>query len=166
MTRYANTTTVAVAKSRADIDSLLRQWGCDGIRWTDQFLEGLVRLEFVWNHDGTNYGARFSLQLPDDDELRAESVHATTGRFLQAKFDKLSKARGRSEHRVLLLWLKAAFNAVEAGIVTAETLFLPFIVDANGQTFAEVALPRLPMMLEGGAEQLLGLPAIDLGCRE
>lgn len=164
MSHYANTTTVPVAKSRGEIDRLLRDWGCDGIRWTDQFTQGIVRLEFVWRHDDADYGARFSLKLPDDDVIRKESVHATTRRFLPAKYEKLCNERGRSEHRVLLLWLKAAFNAVAAGIVDAQTLFLPFLVDANGQTFAEVALPRLPEMLSSGAEALLGLPTHAGAC--
>ena len=159
MSTYASTTTVAVSKSRGSIDDLLRAWGCDGIRWTDQFTQGVVRVEFTWEHEGTDYGARFSIQLPNDDAIRAEAVHATTGRFLESKYDALCKARGRVEHRVLLLWLKAAFNAVEAGIVDAETLFLPFLVDANGRTVAEVALPRLSEMLSSGAETLLGIPA-------
>jgi hypothetical protein len=32
MPRYVQTTTVNVAKSRGEIDTLLRRWGCDGIR--------------------------------------------------------------------------------------------------------------------------------------
>lgn len=159
MTQYANTTTVSVTKSRGQIDALLRDWGCDGIRWTDQFATGLVRLEFIWSPGDMSYGARFSLQLPDDVEIRARARHGRTREFLPVKYEALKRTRGQSEHRILLLWLKAAFNAVEAGIVTAETLFLPFLVDANGQTIAEVALPRLSLMLSGGAEQLLGLPA-------
>ena len=158
MTRYAQQTTVSVAKSRGEIDALLRQWGCDGIRWTDHYSRGIVALEFLWHRDNVDYLARFSIQLPDDKALRAEARHATSSRFLPAKFAKLQAGRGRQEHRLLLLWLKAALNAVEAGIIEAETIFLPFLVGRDGQTVAEAALPRLQTLLVDGSRALLGIP--------
>lgn len=158
MGRYASTTSVGVAKSRGEIDALLRQWGCDGIRWTDQHKIGLVQVEFTWEHDDTPYLARFSIQLPDDAELRKRSQHASQHYFLESKYQKLCADNGKVEHRILLLFLKAAFNAVEEGIIDAQTLFLPYLVGADGRTVAEVALPRLSKMLEGGAASLLQLP--------
>jgi len=66
-----------------------------------------------------------------------------------------SYARGRAEHRQLALLLKAAFNAVEAGIISPEQLFLAWLVGKDGRTIGDVALPRLPKLLAGGASQLL-----------
>lgn len=152
---YAERTTVAVGKSREQVDKLLRQWGCDGIRWTDHFTQGLVALEFIWTHEEQPYLARVSVHLPCDDELRDLARHAQSGAFLQSKFEKLCEARGRSEHRLLLLWLKACFNAIEAGIISAETVFLPFLVGMDGRTVADAALPRLPMLLADGSNALL-----------
>jgi hypothetical protein len=40
--------------------------------------------------------------------------------------------------------------------VSAAALFLPFLEGADGQTFGEVALPRLSKMLTQGAHALLG----------
>lgn len=155
MRRYAETTSVPVNKSRGEIDGLLRKWGCDGIRWTDQFRDGVVQLEFLWAHAGDQYLARFAIKLPTDEELSANSGDGRSGKFSQAKFQKLQDARGRQEHRVLLLWLKAALNAVEAGIVSAEELFLPFLVGTDGRRVSDVALPRLPQLLGNGAQALL-----------
>jgi hypothetical protein len=59
------------------------------------------------------------------------------------------------EHRVLLLWIKAAFNAVEAGIVTAEQIFLPFLEGADGKTVSEIAIPRMAELTRGSAGRLL-----------
>lgn len=159
MPRYAQQTTVSVAKSRGEIDALLRRWGCDGIRWTDHYSRGVIALEFIWHREKVEYLARFSIQLPSDDELRREARHGGRGRFLPVKFQKLQAARGRQEHRLLLLWLKAALNAVDAGIIKAETIFLPFLVGRDGQTVAEAALPRLQTLLVDGSEALLGIPA-------
>lgn len=155
---YASTTIVAVSESRGEIDGLLRKWGAKKVLWGDDWDAGQVLLRFVWNFEDRDYGARIVLQLPTDDELRRESRHATTGQFLQSKFEKLGVARGRSEHRLLLLWLKASFNAIEAGLIQAEALFLPFLEGSDGLTVAEFVLPRIATMLQaGGTKNLLTL---------
>ncbi len=162
---YAKETTVSVSKSRGEIDSLLRKWNCDGIRWTDLFSKGLVRVEFIWSREDVEYTARVSIKLPSDTDIKKLSRHGGAGKFLASKFQRLCAARGRAEHRALLLWLKASFVAVESGIVDAETLFLPFLVARDGQTIAEIAIPRLPDLLTGGGETLLGLPSQASGGR-
>ncbi len=159
MARYAETTKVPVAKSRGEIDKLLRAWGCDGIRWTDHFQRGIVSVEFLWTLDAIEYLARVAIRLPSDDDLAELSGHATTGEFLESKFARLSASRGRQEHRVLLLWLKACLNAVEFGIISAEEIFLPWLVGIDGKTIAETALPRLPQLLTNGTQALIGIPA-------
>lgn len=162
MPTYAKTTSVPIARSRAQIDELLQRWNCDAIRWTDDFRRGVVLLEFTWERleDGEPlaYLARFELRLPTDDALRLEARDGRSGAFSQAKMDKLRAGRGRQEHRILLLWLTAAFNAVDAGLVDAATLFLPFLVGRDGQTVAEAALPRMRNLLRGAAASALGLP--------
>jgi hypothetical protein len=156
--RYAEKTAVPIGRSRGEIDHLLRQWGCLGIQWTDAFDQGRVALRFVWERGDTKYMARFTLNLPTDEDLKKEAVdqRSASRQISEGKLRKLQDGRGRSEHRVLLLWLKAAFNAVEVGIVSAEEIFLPFLEDANGKTFAEIAIPRLPDLLQGSATKLLG----------
>ncbi|MEL6544134.1 MAG: hypothetical protein AAFQ82_05880 [Myxococcota bacterium] len=151
--RYASKTTVPIAKTRGEIDRLLRQWGADAIQWTDEFGEDRSTLRFVWLHEGTKYMARFSIRLapidPDDvTDLR-------TGNISPTKLQKAQDARGKQEHRVLQLWLKAALNAVDAGIIDAATVFLPFLEDGTGRTVAEIAVPRLQSLPGGRAVGLL-----------
>lgn len=67
----------------------------------------------------------------------------------------LRERAGRHEHRVLLLWLKAALNAVEAGLVDPASIFLSFLVGRDGRTVADVALPKLPSLIGGPAGLLL-----------
>lgn len=161
--KYASGTSVGVAKSRGDIDNLLRQWGCSQIQWSDDYKGGRVQLRFVWDHKDMDYMARFELQLPTDAELEKESLHATLGSICEGKLERLQRDRGKQEHRLLLLWLKASLNAVEAGIVAAEALFLPFLEGKDGATVAEVALPRLSKLLSGSAKQLLPGSAKEKG---
>lgn len=157
--RFAEGTSVSMGKSRGEIDDLLRAWGCNGVSWLDDYEAGVVQLQFRWKRDDLVYLARFSLRLPSEAALRERAIDGRTKRFSQTKLDALRKANGQQEHRVLLLWLKAAFNAVDAGIVDAATIFLPFLVGADGQTVADVAVPKLAKLLRGSAMQLLSGPA-------
>lgn len=154
--RYADGTAVPVARSRGEIDKLLREWGADGIQWSDDFKRDLVQLRFLWTSGERQYLARFAVQLPTAEELEPQARDGRNGRVSKPRLDKLMADRGKQEHRLLLLWLKAALNAVAAGIVSAETIFLPFFEDADGSTVAEVALPKLAGLLTGGAARLLG----------
>ena len=131
--RYAVNTKVPVGQTRSDIDKLLRVWGVSQISWADDIAGGRAMVRFLWKVDQTSYIARFDLEVDvDDPQLQ------------------------RCAFRALLLWLKACFVSIEAGIVTAEQLFLPFLEGADGRTFGEVALAQLPTMLEkGGAANLL-----------
>jgi hypothetical protein len=157
--RYAEDTAVPVAKSRGEIDTLLRAWGALGIQWSDDFEHDRVMLRFVWPRGAQRYMARFAVALAPLADLKAQAIDRRTRRMSQGKLDKLLAARGRQEHRLLALWLKAALNAVEAGLVDAETLFLPFLEGTDGRTFAEAAVPRLADLTMGSAARLLPAPS-------
>lgn len=159
MKRFAEDTAVPIAKSRAELEKLLRDWRCDAIRWSDHWHEGRSRLEFTWNHADTLYMARFDITLERDDALRERAVDGRTGRPSERKLEQLRDARGRREHRVLVLWIKAALNAVAAGIVAPEAIFLPWLVGKDGRTFGDVAVAQLPKLLAGSAAWLLPVGA-------
>jgi hypothetical protein len=50
------------------------------------------------------------------------------------------------------------FNAVEAGLVTIEEVFLSHIVGPNGKTVGQQILPKIDSLLSTGACNLLELP--------
>jgi hypothetical protein len=156
MRRYAEDTAVPISRSRGEIDSLLRAWGAQGIQWSDDFEHDRVMLRFVWPRGDQRFMARFVVRLPGRAELEPEAIDQRTRRVSPGKLERLLLERGKREHRVLALWLKAALNAVDCGLVEAETIFLPFLEDRNGKTVAELALPRLGILLEGSAMKLLG----------
>lgn len=157
--RYAEGTSVSIGRSRGQIDDLLRAWGCTGTSWSDDWESGIAVLQFRWKRsDDEIYIARLTLRLPTEEQLRQKARHERTGKVLDSKLAKLRKDCGQQEYRVLFLWLNGAFNAVEAGIVTAETVFLPFLVGNDGRTVAEAALPRLKKLLSAANAQAL-LPA-------
>ncbi len=156
MTRkFAEGTEVPVAKSKFEIEELLRKWGCKQIVWGTDYDEARVMLQFVWRHDGNDYVAKFPVQMPDDETLKKRAVHQTSYRFIPAKFERLKEGRGRTEMRQLFLWLKACLNAVDAGIIDATAVFLPFLVGSDGRTVAEALVPQLPALHGSGAATLL-----------
>jgi len=155
---FAQDTSVSVGRSRGEIDDLLRAWGCTGVMWADEYDIGRMSLQFRWPHDGVTYMARFTVTLESREKIKKE-VDAMRGSWkaelTQKRIDERLAARGRQEMRILLLWLKAALNAVEAGIVKAEEIFLPFLVGADGRTVAEIAIPRMRDLLTNDAGRLL-----------
>jgi len=153
---YAEDTSVPIARSRGEVDGLLRRWGAQGIQWTDDYEHDRVMLRFVWPRGEQRFMARFVVRLPGQKDLQGQAIDNRSGRVSERKLEILMEGRGRQEHRILALWIKAALNAVEAGLVEAEALFLPFLEDRHGKTVAELALPRLGVLLEGSATKLLG----------
>lgn len=153
--RYAQDTQVPVARTRGQIDSLLRAWGVDGIQWTDNFKADKIQLQFVWNHEDNDYLARITIGLPTSDDLEDEAIDGRTGRVSEKKLEKLMSERGKREHRLLKMFLQGALEAIEAGVITAEQLFLPYLVGSDGRTVGEVVEDRLPVLLSGSAENLL-----------
>ena len=55
---------------------------------------------------------------------------------------------GKREHRVLLNLLKNMFEAIEAGIMPAEALLLPWIEDVNGETVYEKVEPKMSQLAQ------------------
>lgn len=155
--RYAAETNVSIAQSRGEIEKLLRQWGADGISWTDQYVQGLAKIEFIWQFEGTHYLARITFKVPKRADFleSGEGLDNRSGKVSEIKLSRLLDQAGRAEHRCLLLLLKAAFNAVDQGMIRPEQLFLAFLVDGDGQTVGDVMIPRLNKMLAGGAARLL-----------
>jgi hypothetical protein len=153
--RYAEGTAVAVGKSRGEIVDLLHRRGCDKLGWAEELDEGRAVLQFVWSHGGQKYLARFGISMPKDAELEAQAIDQRTKKPSAAKLEKLRSARGRAEHRQLVLWLRACFAAVDAGIIQPEQVFLPWLVGRDGRTVWETAQSRLPELLVRNAGALL-----------
>jgi hypothetical protein len=154
--KYAAETTVSVAKSRGEIDKLLQEWGATGVQWTDEWDTGTITLRFQWPHKANLFRARMSLSTPPEDELRLEACNKNTGVFSFAKMKKLQAARGKQEHRLLFILIKATLNAVDAGVITDVEAFLPYLEGNDGRTVGEVGSERLPMLMKNNAGALLG----------
>ncbi len=149
--KYAATTTVTIEKSKGDISKLLRDWGCERIAWEEDYKHGYIALLFVWSKEEQSYAARLQITIPTETQLRGDPQNADgrTGKPNENKTRLAVERAGRSEMRLLLLWLKAAFAAVDAGIIEADVVFLPFLVVRDGQTVSDVVRRNLPALISG-----------------
>lgn len=142
-------TNVPIAKSRGDIDNILRKWGVTGITWSEDYDIGVVVLRFRWKRDeGEQYVARFTIQVQTDEDLEKEAIDKRSGRYSDKKHSRLKNSRGKREHRVLYHMLKSLFEAVEDGLMVPEQVFLPWIEDIDGVTIFERIGPVMGELTE------------------
>ncbi len=149
--KYAVDTSVPVERSKGEITKLLRDWGCDRLGWQEDFVNGRVGLVFIWTREEQSYGARIELLLPSEKDYREDPANRNkqTGQVVEARIRNALERQGRAEFRLLLLWLKASFHAVDAGIIRPEVLFMPFFVTKGGSTISDAVLKDLPALVVG-----------------
>lgn len=134
---FASDTSVPVDRTRAEINKLLTEWKCASIGWTDHIAESTVSVEFTWLREDAMYRVRFTIAIPKTKPPRDRWSRPSL-------LSENEKAQAwRSAHRLLLLKLKADLNAAQSGLAKAEEIFLPWMVDRNGRTIAEIIVPQL-----------------------
>lgn len=158
---YAENTTVAVEKSRAEIERTLQRYGAD-------------TFAYGWNDDGAAIQFRahgkhvkFMLPLPDRRDRKfthgkPRSSYSEAPLRSELAAHKLWEQACRQRWRALALVVKAKLEAVEADISEFETEFMGHIVLPDGQTVAEWLRPQIDEAYESGqmpATLVLALPA-------
>lgn len=161
--RANDDTSVAITKSRKEIDDILKGWGVKGIQWEDNFETGETTLRFRWKRevDDSDLVARFHVSIPSDEKLEEMAIDKRSGKYSQKKFERLKLERGKKEHRVLASFIKNAFEAINEGIIPAEALLMPWLEDATGKTvydkvepvLGQLASSPLHMALKSGGKE-------------
>lgn len=135
MTRYAATTSVSSAKSKAEIEALVERYGAS------QFVSGWAADKAVVGFTMHGRQVKFVLTMPDKE--RREFTHHSKGpRSPEAALAQWEQAC-RSRWRALLLVIKAKLEAVEAGISVFEDEFLANIVLPGGEMVGEFMRPQI-----------------------
>lgn len=148
MTKYATDTNVSSERSRAEIERTLTRYGAD------QFLYGWDNEKAVVGFRMHGKMVRFTIPMPNRNDR--EFKETPTGRWRSE--DSCSKAYEQAikqRWRALGLVVKAKLEAVESGITTFETEFLPYFVLPNDRTVAEEALPALERTYKTGQPMAL-----------
>lgn len=144
MPRYAEGTTVASEKSRAEIERTLRRYGADAFMYFED--RGRAAIAFR-AHDRH---IRFLLPMPDRN---ARQFTHTPTKGLRRNPDAQREAFEqaiRQRWRALTLVIKAKLEAVEAGISMFEDEFLANIVLPDGRTVSDFVKPQIAIAYESG----------------
>lgn len=149
MARYAKNTSVAVAKSKAEIEKTLQRYGAS------EFAYGCTAQKAMIGFCFNGKTIRLTLILP----LKSTFYESPTGRErCDSSIEKLWEQACRQRWRALALVIKAKLEAVESGIATLEDEFLAYMALPDGSTVGQVMAGQLDKLLESGK-----LPALMPG---
>jgi hypothetical protein len=145
VTRYAQDTSVSVARSRAEIEETVTRYGAAS------FASGMNGSRAMVMFEACGRRVLFQLPLPDRDSFATYEVrigHGSATRTKTRTTEDQTKAweqACRQRWRALALAIKAKLEAVECGITTFEEEFLAHIVlpGKGGGTVGEKLLPQL-----------------------
>jgi hypothetical protein len=143
MPPFAQKTTVPVARTREQIETLLTRYGAT------KFASGWDQTNAVIMCEAKGRQLRFVLPIPDPN-------HKMFSGKTPAQRADAAKAEERRRWRALLLVMKAKLEAVASGISTFEEEFLANIVVPGGKTFGQWAMPEIARAYDSGA----GLPPL------
>jgi hypothetical protein len=145
---YAVTTSVSVAKSKAQIEDIVSRYGAS------EFVSG-------WDGNRARIGfemkgrkVRFVLTLPEKNARRF--TPGKRGMRTTEAAEREWEQACRSLWRSLLLSIKAKLEAVASGIAVFDSEFLSHVVQSNGMTIGESLLPMLTEILAGTGPALPG----------
>lgn len=163
--RYAENTSVSVARSRAEVEELVQKYG--GSDFISGTLDAKSAAVIVFAMKGKR--VQFELPLPQRSQFAQKEMGYHRAGVFHSKVVEVSpeqQARDweqacRQRWRALALAVKAKLEAVAIGITSFEEEFLAHIVVPGGKRFAEVALPKLEAAYATGKMPPLMLGAGD-----
>jgi hypothetical protein len=135
--RYAQTTNVSVAKSKAEIEKTLGRYGAEAFAYGWEQERATVGFRLRGKY------IRFGLILPDKNERAFTHTPSTDVPRSKAGAEKAWEQACRSRWRALHLVIKAKLEAVECGIVTFEEEFLAHLMLPNGETVGQNLIPQI-----------------------
>jgi hypothetical protein len=146
MGKFAETTTVSVEKSRAEIESLIVRYGATHTAFMSAPGRAVICFEAKARR------IMFELPLPDKADKRFTHVKKGNSSYSTPRTPEAAHAAWeqgcRQRWRALALVIKAKLEAVESGITAFEDEFLAHIVMPDGQTVATHIKPRIAQAYE------------------
>lgn len=137
-------TKVAVHESQADVRELLRRRRATGLQISEYWQEDQAVADVRFGMpapEGGFYAYRIRVRTPDPGPL--EKVDQYSHKPRAATTQELRDHQAGAERQIWRLvywWLKAQFEAAEAGLVSLEEAFLPWMELPDGRTVFESAV--------------------------
>jgi hypothetical protein len=134
VTKYAKETSVAVDKTRAEIERTLERYGASAFAYANDGKKATIAFR------ASDRNIRFDLALPQRDGFTSQA--------------KLEQAQ-RSIWRAMLLCIKAKLEAVESAIESFDEAFFAHVVMPDGRTIYEAARANVALAYQGRDVPLL-----------
>jgi hypothetical protein len=148
MAKFAANTSVAAERSRMEIELVLKKYGASRFAYVSEIERADIGFEMKERL------VRFSVPLPqlaDFKRVDDSRVHAGFRIRTEIQMAEACEQAVRQRWRALLLMIRAKLEAVESGIESFDTAFLPYtVVPGTSKTFAEWAVPQIARAYEGG----------------
>jgi hypothetical protein len=138
---YAETTTVSVEKSQAEIQKTLRRYGADAFGVMEK--KGTAYIMFEYK----KFMIQMSVPLPEKNEF----IKTEAGRHRKStQADQAYEQAIKQRWRALVLSVKGKLEAVDRNISTLEKEFMAFIIMPDGKSLGDHLLPQLVQVAESG----------------
>jgi len=143
---YAENTSVAVERSRAEIERLLSRHKCA------KFMAGVDHEQHraTVQFQAHNRIVKFEIDLPNPADPKYKKIKNSYYERTASGIVKVVEQEERTRWRALLLVIKAKLEAVESGIATFEDEFLAHVLLPNQQTVAQFIGPTVEKIYETG----------------
>lgn len=154
MSRYAENTSVSVARTKADIEDTIQKYGAQ------QFVTGFQGSRAAVGFTVFNRQIRFIIELPDKQERKILFTPERGTRRTDEAAAKEWEQVCRQKWRALYLVIKAKLEAVDSGISSFEDEFMANIVLPDGSLVGEFMKPQIAAAYETGSMPAL-LPMLN-----
>ena len=122
-------------KARDEITKVLQRFGCESVGFMDDFVDGSILLAF--KHRGRQVQLKASAKGWAGMYLK-ENPWTHQRRRSRQQWEQEALAQGLiAVNSILRDWVKGQVTAVETGILSFETVFMPHMLTDNGQTLIE-----------------------------
>lgn len=128
--------TAGSATARDEITKILRRFGCESVGFMDDFQEYSVLLAFT--HRGRpcqlkasakGWAAMYLKENPWTDRRKAMN---------KVQWEQAALRQGlQAVNSILRDWIKGQVTAVECGILSFESVFLPYMLTSDGRPLIE-----------------------------
>lgn len=132
--RYAKDTSVPVERSKAEIERVLSAYGAT------KFMQATSPTSAAIAFEVNGRAVRMTIELP----VPGDFIHTPKNKTRPpGERDEACRKATRQRWRALLLVIKAKLEAVEGGIATFDSEWMPYLLLPNGKTVGEELLPRI-----------------------
>jgi hypothetical protein len=146
---YASQTTVNADRSRAEIEVLLKKFGASSFGyWSD---DDQAMIQFVYR----GIRVQFAVPLPNPKDARFMQTEVRKSKRSIDEALRLYQKEVNRRWRALTLAIKAKLVAVEEGVFTFETEFMPHMITSDGRTIGQRMLPAIARAMETSGQLLL-----------